>query len=70
MLKTLLTGAVLGSAMFLSPLASSAEPMPPSEPTAEHEHMDRHGGDHGRRHDWRRHDDHHRHHHHHHHHHD
>jgi hypothetical protein len=42
-LKTLLTGAVLGSAMFLSPLASSAEPTPPSEPTAEHEHMDHHG---------------------------
>ncbi|PPQ29471.1 hypothetical protein CCR94_15310 [Rhodoblastus sphagnicola] len=66
MLKTLLTGAVLGFALLLSPLSSSAEPLPPNEPTAEQPHINHRGGDHARRHEPRRHE--HRHHHHHHHH--
>jgi Spy/CpxP family protein refolding chaperone len=71
MLKKLLAGAALASALLLSPLSVSAEPAPQGEPMVEHGHMDRHGGDHEWRHD-RRHHHHrdHRDHHHHHHHHD
>jgi hypothetical protein len=67
MLKTFLACAGLGLALLLSPLSSSAQPMPQNEPTAMQSRVDDQRGDRARRHEHRRHE--HRHHHHHHHHH-